>query len=711
MKKPSTVIAVLITSLLISGVLALTPRQDTTTAPSQESARVKKGKSEWVYTGKDGKLAYKKTPAGDRIMDFSHAGYMGGGVALPTVPVKRTVQPSGGPDDTKQIQAAIDEVAAMPLVNGFRGAVELAPGTFTCSGTLTIPVGGVVLRGNGSGKGGTTIKMTGDKHTAITIAARGENRPATGDTGAAGSGSAQTTITDSYVPFGVSSFTVANAAGFKTGDLIEIRKPVTAAWIEFMQMHNLVRDGKPQTWIGTNRSLIMNRRITAVTGNNVTVDIPVADSFDKKFLPSGATVSKVKAPQRITQVGVEQLHIQCPPLEIAYGRAPYSGIRINGDDCWVRDVFFEETMNTTVLAGDRITMQQVKIHHTYTNLGASKPADFSFEGSQNLLDRCESTGGNTYFVWTSSLTPGPNVVLNSTFRGHGSRIQPHQRWATAMLVDNCSVPDGGIDFLNRGVAGSGHGWTMGWGVAWNCIARTYIIQNPPGSANWAIGNIGRREQTARLFDTGPIEPEGYFDSHGTPVAPQSLYLAQLIDRLGPQALKNIGYIANTENMFTNKSVKPTPPQLQQTDPVLGENLALHRPVNTSNVKGDTREFGGEKAVDGNDKTYWTTNDGITQATLEADMENPVEISAVELAEFMPLGQRVQAYKVEAQVDSDWKLLAEGTTIGKRKVHQFEPVVAWKVKLTIQKASSSPAISKMGLYLDKLSKAMGLQTGK
>ncbi len=47
--------------------------------------------SQWVYPGADGKLVYKTTPAGDRIMDFSYAGYMGGGVALPSVPVKRTV--------------------------------------------------------------------------------------------------------------------------------------------------------------------------------------------------------------------------------------------------------------------------------------------------------------------------------------------------------------------------------------------------------------------------------------------------------------------------------------------------------------------------------------------------------------------------------------------------------------------------------------------
>jgi hypothetical protein len=90
--------------------------------------------------------------------------------------------------------------------------------------------------------------------------------------------------------------------------------------------------------------------------------------------------------------------------------------------------------------------------------------------------------------------------------------------------------------------GSGHGWSMGWGVAWNCSAKEYTIQNPPGSANWLIGSIGKSKLAPRPFDKGaPNVPEGILDSHGVPVTPPSLYLAQLKERLGPQALKNIGY--------------------------------------------------------------------------------------------------------------------------------------------------------------------------
>jgi hypothetical protein len=40
---------------------------------------------------------------------------------------------------------------------------------------------------------------------------------------------------------------------------------------------------------------------------------------------------------------------------------------------------------------------------------------------------------------------------------------------------------------------------------------------------------------------GPDLPEAIYDSWDKPVEPRSLYLQQLADRLGAQAVKNIGY--------------------------------------------------------------------------------------------------------------------------------------------------------------------------
>src|SRR5262249_40487820 len=102
-------------------------------AAGQEAASAQTstpGTSAWVFFDSNHRLQYNQDSNGNRIMDFSFAGYQGGGVALPSAPVQATVSPSGG-DDTAAIQAAIDAVSALPLdTSGLRGTVQLTPGAF-----------------------------------------------------------------------------------------------------------------------------------------------------------------------------------------------------------------------------------------------------------------------------------------------------------------------------------------------------------------------------------------------------------------------------------------------------------------------------------------------------------------------------------------------------------------------------------------------------
>jgi hypothetical protein len=542
----------MIASKVPLGVFAILTTLALGAATVANLSAAEKAASEWVHPGPDGRLVYKTTTAGDKIMDFSTAGYMGGGVALPKVPDKVTVQPSGGGDDTAVIQAALDTVSAMPLVDGFRGAVLLGPGTFTCSNTIVISASGVVLRGSGDGADGkgSTIKMLGRRHVAIAVRGPGFGRGREGrgqsDTPAQDTNAVRTLIADAYVPSGATSFTVADAAGFAVGDSIEIRRPVTEAWVKFMQMDNLKRDGRPQTWIRAGTSIPIERNIAAISANRITLDVPLSDSFDSKYLnPPGTAVVQVKSPGRLTQVGVEHLHILSPGQHVNHTQELYTAIRLFGQDCWLRDLVIDETMNSVSIGGRRITVEQVTVNRKVLHVGASKPAEFAPNGDQILLDRCAVNADNVWFAATGGGHSGPIVLLNCAFTGNG-RVEGHMRWTTGMLLDNCQAPEGGMDFKNRGAMGSGHGWGMAWAVAWNCVATNFVIQQPPGAFNWAIGCVGDSVPMARPFDTDPKLPEGTFDSRGKPVAPQSLYLTQLAERMGPQALKNIGYSSSAD---------------------------------------------------------------------------------------------------------------------------------------------------------------------
>jgi hypothetical protein len=504
------------------------------------SALVAQNPSTWVYYDSNHKLQYMPDSLGNTILDFSWAGYRGGGVALPVVAVKATLSPSGG-DDTANIQAAIDQVGAQhPDMRGMRGAVLLAPGNYTISAPLNFSISGVVLRGSGSGTDGTVLTMTGNPFTGFNVAGTGSWVT---------TGTPQT-ITDNYVPSGSHSVTVADASGFSVGQTVLIRRPVTAAWIHFMGM-DLLKDGSgnAQTWIGTNTIVNTDRVITAINGNQITFDAPLTDSLDSQYL-TGSVVGYT-FPGRVSQVGIEHLRMIAPPLNADISLPQFLGVQMKETiNSWMTDVYFQDTQNTVTVSNDvkAVTLDQVVVNHTVTHTG-DRMADFGISGTEIFMNKCSSIGavGEWPMVMQSRVT-GPIVLLNF-FSTQAAGIAPHQRWGTGMLADNAVLPDAprnpnggatGIAYQDRGNHGSGQGWAAGWSVAWNTTTPYFVVQQFPGGTNWCIGCVGTKVSTGSSEYTGNV-PDGVYESLGSLVTPNSLYLAQLEERKGPAALATIGY--------------------------------------------------------------------------------------------------------------------------------------------------------------------------
>jgi hypothetical protein len=483
-------------------------------------------RSRWAYLDSSGKLAYQSLPTGDKIMDFSYAGYEAAAAAIPEVSMRLDVSPTGD-DDSTNIQHAIDLVSRMNLVDGHRGAVELAAGVYDCKRTIKISASGVVLRG----VSGTILRLSGSPHPAISAVGSLKTSSQT----------RATPITDPYVPSGSDGFSVASTAGLAPGDTIQITRPVTQSWVRFMGMGDLVRNGKDEHWLSG--TLQTTRVIKAIEGNRITVTIPLCDNYDSRYLnPPGSSVEKVTVTGAISQIGIEHLSIECPPQAITINDPAYEAVRFeNIEDSWVRDLDCHETVGTLDIGpgSRRVTVQRVNITHSVATKGAAKFGEFACNGSQILFDHCTCDGNNTFYFVTFGRVQGPNVLLNCAFHGNGS-IQPHMRWSTGLLVDNCSCPEGGINLQNRGIMGSGHGWAIGWAVAWNCHAKSLLIQQPPGTMNWSIGNTGAIESQPMPGTQSPKLPNGIADSPNRPVSPESLYLQQLRDRLGSNALRNLG---------------------------------------------------------------------------------------------------------------------------------------------------------------------------
>jgi alpha-L-fucosidase len=135
------------------------------------------------------------------------------------------------------------------------------------------------------------------------------------------------------------------------------------------------------------------------------------------------------------------------------------------------------------------------------------------------------------------------------------------------------------------------------------------------------------------------------------------------------------------------------------DETFATDLARSARPTASNTRGSAKAFSPENVLDGDRTTYWCTDDGITTPDLVLDLGRPVTFNVVSLREFLPLGQRVEAFALDQWKDGQWQKFAQGTSIGNRRLIRGERVTTDKVRLRITKAPVCPAIAEFGLFAE------------
>jgi alpha-L-fucosidase len=127
------------------------------------------------------------------------------------------------------------------------------------------------------------------------------------------------------------------------------------------------------------------------------------------------------------------------------------------------------------------------------------------------------------------------------------------------------------------------------------------------------------------------------------------------------------------------------------------NHARQASTTASNVRGNAATYDADKAVDGNKDSYWATDDDVLTASVELNFSESKDVRYVMLQEYIALGQRVKKFKIEADVDGAWKKVAEGSTIGYKRILKVDPVTTAKLRVTIEDARACPLISNIEVY--------------
>ncbi len=479
----------------------------------------------WVYCD--------QCPADSRE-DFDQPHWIRGGSPVDR---KEMAYPEG-PDSHARIQAALDAIAAMePDADGIRGALLLKRGTYYVNGTLTLH-DGVVLRGEGQGEEGTILIFNNPMGVGI------QGRPA-GESGQPSGDAFESRIADAYVPAGSTQLTLEDAGGFSVGDEIRVMKRVNENWTQTLDM-------KQYGWRAAAyaRQLMHFREIPRIEGNRIHFRVPLPQSIVAEH--GGGSVIGGEQWNRARQIGIEDLSVVSNYNTLVPGIIRMEPGRIYESDMWdnlmhgINLTWCEDSWvrRTTVMHTSRSSVMLTWCRYTTVrdseSINPISPITgtmrYSFRNNNSqmvLYYNLFAERGRHDFV-TGSRESGPIAFVKGRTEGALGPSETHHRWSTGVLFDTITMENGtgGLQVINRGGSGSGHGWSGANGVIWNSTAPYIRVQNPPTpEQNFAVG-----------CESPDLRGNGFILNSGNPLESQSLFVQQLIDRTGLQNAINVGIV-------------------------------------------------------------------------------------------------------------------------------------------------------------------------
>jgi alpha-L-fucosidase len=108
------------------------------------------------------------------------------------------------------------------------------------------------------------------------------------------------------------------------------------------------------------------------------------------------------------------------------------------------------------------------------------------------------------------------------------------------------------------------------------------------------------------------------------------------------------------------------------------------------------EYREDLAIDDDPETYWAQTDEAENAMYGIEFKDPREVNTILLQEYIPLGQRVTSFVIKAFVGEEWVQVAEGTTIGNRRIVRWPTVNT--AAISIEMESLAPVtLSNVEMY--------------
>lgn len=88
---------------------------------------------------------------------------------------------------------------------------------------------------------------------------------------------------------------------------------------------------------------------------------------------------------------------------------------------------------------------------------------------------------------------------------------------------------------------------------------------------------------------------------------------------------------------------------------------------------------------------------INQKQLEISLPFNASIQQIVIQEDISKGENIRAYSLDAFINGDWKPIAEGISVGHKRIQNFSPTKASKIRFRVTESASDIFIKKLSIY--------------
>ena len=141
------------------------------------------------------------------------------------------------------------------------------------------------------------------------------------------------------------------------------------------------------------------------------------------------------------------------------------------------------------------------------------------------------------------------------------------------------------------------------------------------------------------------------------------------------------------------------------DDIFSVDLSCGARVEATNVRGNSRRFKAQNLLKGDYDSYWAVDDSVTQASFIVTLSEPRTFNRVQLQEYIPLGQRISAFSIDAlDANGNWNTIARETTIGYKRIVHVPTTTTTAVRVNIEDSEACPVLNGFALYMDTIYKS-------